>query len=322
MVTGKLVMGGLETHMYDLCTGLLRRGHHVSLHAPFVEARLQRRLMRSGVTLTVRPELDEFDVIHAHPWTWGLLRGLELSILMDKPLVATYHGRYRIVWDDLCRHGAQVVAVSPEVRSFLGHGIVIENGIDVDRFGPKESNLPQESFVICFVGRLGGERWRAIEVLAELSDTLGLHFHVVGDQESLWRKPTTGIQNIVWHGSLEDIRPVLRTSHLVFTTGRGIREAMASGRPVAVLNSSEYDGLVTPANIDKLRQYNFSGRATRRKPVPELLATDIKRLIHEREYWRHLATWGRKYAEKHFDLETMISKHEEIYRNVVMTVSK
>lgn len=322
LVTGNLLLGGLETHVYDLCCGLLTRGHQVSLYAPYIEAELRHRLVQKGVTLTNRPEAAEFDIIHAHPWTWGLLRGLELSILTNKPLVATYHGRYRIVWDELRRHGAQIIAVSAEVQSYLGSGTVIENGIDVNWFKPVGTAPASDPFTISFVGRLGGERWRAVNVLAEVSDALGLQLHVVGDHKNLENQPVVKKKDIVWHGPLADIRPVLRASHVVFTTGRGVREAMASGRPVAVLNSLEYDGVVTEENVGVLRYYNFSGRATRRRPVKDLLATDIERLITDSRYWSYLATWGRQYAEEHFRIETMIDAHEKIYLHQCLGASR
>lgn len=306
-------MGGLETHVFDLCKALHRRGHQAILHSPFIEDTLRNRLERIGVIFTSQPENEKFDIIHGHPWTWGLLRSLEISIYTARPLVVTYHGLYRVVWDELRRHNAQVIAVSPEVRAHLGHGVVIENGVDIEWFKPEGAKLPGKPFAISFVGRLGDDRWRALKVLAELADAFDFLLHVVGDHQSLQYKPLLAHKRIVWHGPVADIRPVLRESHIVFSTGRGIREAMASGRPAAVLNSRHYDGVVTPENVNRLRYHNFSGRATRRNPTADTIATDIERLVSDREHWLRLTAWCRRYAEEHFSLDKMVILHEEAY---------
>lgn len=313
LVAGKLTLGGLETHIYDLGRGLVGRGHDVLLHAPYVESNLLRRLRRAGVVFLERPESCGCDIVHAHPWTWGLLRGLELSVFMNKPLVVTYHGRYRVAWEELRRNHARVIAVSPEVRAYLGDGEVIENGIDTTWFTPDETVFLDGAVALGFVGRLDGDRWRAIQVLANVADRLGFRLHVAGDYNELQSKELLEHKRIVWHGRLVDVRPVLRASHFVFSTGRGIREAMASGRPAAVLNSALYDGLVTPDNVERLRHFNFSGRASRRAPSEELLAADIEALIQDKRHWTSLAGWSRQYAEKHFGLEAMVEKHEQVY---------
>lgn len=312
-VTGKLTLGGLETHIYDLCRGLQSRGHEVSLHAPYVDGALRHRLEAAAVKLVAQPESCNFDIVHAHPWTWGLLRGLELSVLMNKPLVVTFHGRYRVAWAELARHRPRIITVSPEVQRYLGEGVVIENGIDTTWFAPTELKFPGGPITLSFVGRLDGERWRAIRLLADVADRLGLCLRVAGDHTSLQSTEILGRERIVWHGALTDIRSVLRSSHVVFSTGRGIREAMASGRPAVVLNSTEYDGLVTPDNVEKLRSSNFSGRATRREPNVDQVISDISNLVRDRAYWESLAHWGYYYSKQHFGLEVMIAKHEQLY---------
>ena len=77
-------------------------------------------------------------------------------------------------------------------------------------------------------------------------------------------------------------------------TGRGIAEAMACGRQPVICGQFGCDGVVTPEDIEKQADVNFSGRATKMDPE-KALATQLM------PTGKANAEWWRAEAERRFD---------------------
>lgn len=318
MVFEQLLCGGFETHLYSLCKYLRGRGHQITLHGRLVADVWKKEYADLGISITMKPEQGQYDVIHAHPLLWGLLRGHELSLRLSRPLVVTYHGPYLEAIQEMRRGASAIIAVSQEVHNRVGTGEIIENGIDLDCFAP----LPHMScggFVATYVGRLTSERYAMVEALIDACEIAGAKCEIIGeDQCPGMRQSDRKYGDVIWHGAHMDIRALVARSDVVFSTGRGVRESMSMGRPVAVLNSMGYDGLVTPENVELLRAYNFSGRAAGRDCSAQSIARDITALRNDKGFRKELSSWGVDYARKHFGLRDMAVYTEAVYRKVLV----
>lgn len=112
-----------------------------------------------------------------------------------------------------------------------------------------------------------------------------------------------------------DTAPLLQGADLVFSTGRGIREAMACGAAACVLGV-KWDGLVTPESVERLKWHNFSGRALRHTPHPDTIRLTVRSLVAQpRRLWA-LKAFGPEYAARHWDARTMGRRTYRFYLDV------
>lgn len=318
MVFEQLLCGGFETHLYSLCKYLRGRGHQITLHGRLVADVWKKEYADLGIGITLKPEQGQYDVIHAHPLLWGLLRGHELSLRLSRPLVVTYHGPYLEAIQEVRRGASAIIAVSQEVYNCVGTGQIIENGIDLDNFAPVP-HVNCGSFVASYVGRLTSERCAMVEALIDACEIAGAKCEIIGaDQWPGMRQLDRKYEDVIWHGAHMDTRALVARSDVVFSTGRGVREAMSMGRPAVVLNSMGYDGLVTPENVELLRTHNFSGRAMYRHFSVQAIADDIMVLKNNKGFRKDLTSWGVDYAKRHFALHDMALHTETVYRDVLV----
>lgn len=200
--------GGVETHVREVATRLVDRGHEVTVvtgDARRVDA--PRRERRDGVRVVrcrgvapnnafhVAPGVaravlrTDADVVHAHNYHALVLPFAALGA-GDRPLVVTPHyhagsassvrdrllSLYRSIGGRILRRADAVVAVSEWERDRLREDFgveaqVIPNGIDIDRFAGA-TPLKRDRPYLLTVGRL--EEYKgvqhAIRALAELSE--------------------------------------------------------------------------------------------------------------------------------------------------------
>jgi glycosyltransferase involved in cell wall biosynthesis len=119
---------------------------------------------------------------------------------------------------------------------------------------------------------------------------------------------------IKWLGYRTDIRDLLRKSHIVafpsyYMEGlpKSLIEANATGRPIITTNSvgcketviDGYNGyLIEPKNVDEL-------------------TNKLERLLEDKELRLIMGQNSRKYAEKYFDINTVIDCHLAIYHELL-----
>ncbi len=194
-------IGGAETHILDLATGLSRLGvrvtvlsaggrsvhrlteagilHHrleLAAHSPFRWLRLRRALCR-----LLRGE--HYDILHAHARIPALLlRGLSRYGVGS---VVTAHAAFRTfpLSRALCYWGEATIAVSEDIRTNLIHRHavpaerirVISNGIDLSRFSlaPRDPTAPIR---LLFASRLDSDCARGAELLCRLTPELTVRF--------------------------------------------------------------------------------------------------------------------------------------------------
>jgi glycosyltransferase involved in cell wall biosynthesis len=124
---------------------------------------------------------------------------------------------------------------------------------------------------------------------------------------------------IKWFGYRTDVRDLLRKSHIVafpsyYMEGlpKSLIEADATGRPVITSNSvgcketviDGYNGfLIEPKNVDEL-------------------TNKLEQLLADKELRLTMGQNSRKYAEKYFDINTVIDSHLAIYQELLINKNK
>lgn len=311
--------GGIETHTAGLAEALSSLGDEVTIaFSSIVRPDLFTRSISAGARVVelqshqlgsfVRQE--GFDVIHAH--SYGASRAVkQLGVRPTLPVITTVHGPgQRLPFPPM--PGTGLICVSEEVarvfRPAFGQRLrVIENGIDLDRFSALDrSRKPGEPLRICYLGRVGPTKRAGVTALYEAAGKRAdVRLRFISDwAPHAQASPTCSVEEHLQHADV------------VFSTGRGIREAMACGAAACVLGVC-WDGLVTPDSLDRLAWYNFSGRAFRRKPASQDIALVIRRLLFDPRLLEQLKCFGRQTAERRWDGKTAAILTRKFYAEVM-----
>ncbi len=103
---------------------------------------------------------------------------------------------------------------------------------------------------------------------------------------------------------------------IVFTLGLGAIESMFCGRIPIIYDCNLNDGIVTSKNFDFLKEYNFSGRATKQIFNENDLTNEIKK------YNKKDSLELKKLALEHYDAKLQVKRIENIYIDVIKNYKK
>lgn len=291
--------GGLHENVFDVSSAFARRGHEVTVVHP--SSPIAARLSDAGC-VSVTDDLTDvwrtaaeaersgpYDFIYAHP---GLARRAALAIARTTgaPLFMTIHGQYddrlQTYWPDVAR----VIAVSPEIKSFLAERdvpderiIVCPNCVDFDQFAPSDTAPDDNSVLI--VSRIDPDKVVLLEALRDCVDEIAWRGSPFASGPVRWRIAGSGFYGDAGDRLLDDIKAKLRphqqtlgsarwltdrpslnhafqTASIVVGSGRAAAEAIAAGRPTIAVASRGYEGLIRETNFDAALGRNFGGCAT------------------------------------------------------------
>ncbi|QSG08255.1 glycosyltransferase family 4 protein [Halapricum desulfuricans] len=188
--------GGVETHVREIATRLVDRGHDVTVFSadagsdvPSSEfdggVRVQRfRSFSMGNAFYVAPQMawavrrTEADVVHAHNYHAFPMLFAALGVSDERFIVTThYHGGsasayrdrllrvYRPLGKWIVKQADVVIAVSEWEREQLHEDFevdatVVPNGLDIDRFANADPEEREQPYLLC-VGRL--EEYKGIQ---------------------------------------------------------------------------------------------------------------------------------------------------------------
>jgi len=206
--------------------------------------------------------------------------------------------------------------------------VVIENGVDTERFHPPEPGRGASSIMagtnplaILYAGRLGPQRLTAFRALASaaclLAQRRAVRLTVLAMSVPPLGEPLDGTLKAVldFRGWLADPSPVFREVDVVVGSGRVIREGLASGKPCLLLGPA-YHGLVSPASLNPALGHDFSGTAPPRPPPDgKRILDDLDQLTEDPGLRQRLAENGRDYALAHLGLERMALLTVGVYAN-------
>ncbi len=259
---------GTEIVVRDLERGLRTRGHEVYVYTPHPGVLSDEIVAAGGKVVTALDQVPFTpDVIHGHhngPATEAALH------FPSTPLIFVCHSRD--YWLDIARGVPSVykyVAVDLNCRErLLAEGVgadsidVITNAADIDRF------------VVRRTPALGSTRKAAIfsnnamsgnfvESVRRACSSVGLTLDVLGD----------GVG-----ASIDDPERVLADYDVVFAKARCAIEAMAAGCAVLATDAAGYGGMVTPANVDWMLDWNVGDRCLQRVHDADAIAEDLRRI--------------------------------------------
>lgn len=330
-----LQFGGLETHLLSLCKEFIKLGHRPYLFSMAMGIEFAEELQQLGIEYLIDPtgqKAEDFitshniQVLHGHPAATVPLAA-SLGERLKLPVVVTYHGLYGWGWQ-VHKSIASFICISQEIADKLIQAdphhfpkvTVIPNGIDTDQF--KLLSPLGNGRKILFLGRLDPDKYFTIKMvidnLSEITDTELLIAGSGAFYDRLMAEVPSWVKCL---GFIRDVPPVINQADLVIGTGRGIREAMACGRPSIAMDACGYDGLVTPGNIAALEYQNFSGRSGR-SLTREPLLRDLKLIRESLETRDRLSSWSMKHARHHYAITPLALKHLLIYSELMKSPKK
>jgi len=290
----------------------------------FRAARKLRRHVRSS-----RP-----DVVHAHMVHANILARLALAYKSVAPLICTAHNiteggavrdwAYRLTnWastlDTTISHTATRRFLDDKV--FRKHKTVtVYNGIDSDRYVPCAQDVVGREFRWIAVGRLHAQKDypTLLDAMARCADAT---LDIVGQgdlYEALQRQVhRLGLKDRVRFLGLRDDVPDLLPAYDGFVLssawegfGLVVAEAMASGLPVVATRSGGPQEIV---GEDETAGFLVSPRS------PDALTAAMRRLMKLTPAQRKkMGMAGRNRVQEHFSLNAVVSRWEQIYRDLML----
>jgi hypothetical protein len=113
----------------------------------------------------------------------------------------------------------------------------------------------------------------------------------------------------------DDPAKFLELADYVVGMGRSAFEGMSIGKPTLILSNEGYGGIVQPEHIDKLADYNFTGRGNQfdSKKDHLRLAEDLIKLEADPSFSKSSAEFGYKWYKQNLDVKTAAILYEKIY---------
>ena len=198
----------------------------------------------------------------------------------------------------------RVVTLSEESQNKLqSNGVkssVIFMGYDCNRFRPIKPIKKEKPRILSAVR---GET--ANKMIKQACEILDLEF-------VSWLKPWDYVSKTE-DGSVADVEKWINKSDIVIGLGRVVYEAMACGRQPIIFDDRWYqgnlgDGIVTPDNIEKFREYNCSGRYSKRKFEVEDIVEEIN--LYNPTYWYRF----RKFILENMNIVNITNQYLDIWK--------
>jgi glycosyltransferase involved in cell wall biosynthesis len=343
-------IGGAEVHVIALSEKLRERGHQVTVICPRGRP-LTAELIARGLPVRAPRTMGKVDpvllmrlagwlrrgggqVIHTHLSTASLLGSLAAR-LAGIPSLATVHGLNTRTCYNYARG---IIAVSNAVRQHLvSQGLtsdritVIHNGVDLRAFsraagGPEVGQhwgIPEGSPVLVTVGRLApakGHRdlLQALATLVADSRWREVRLVIVGAgallSELRHEAERLGLgERVVFVGFHRDVLPFLQAADIFVlpSTQEGLSlsalEAMAMSKPVVACRVGGTPEVVVDGQTGLLVSPG----------QPAELASALERLLSHPEEAEAMGAAGQQRVREDFDLEQMVTKIEQMYRNLI-----
>ena len=256
--------GGTQMYVRDLAEGLLNRGHTPIVYSPRLgEVAWEIRQRTIAVTddlnsITVAP-----DLIHGNHSLETITPLLQFQRV---PAIQTVHGssgflsaapglsrilRY-IPVDFTCYDRLVFEHAIPEEKIR-----VIFNGVDLERFKPRDDLPPRARRALVFSNNT--QYGNYVRMIRDACRRHGLSLEVIGIDANGSAKPEL----------------MLPRYDIVFAKARCALEALAVGNAVILCDLPGLGQMVTSGELSALRRLNFGQRTLRNKLSPDLIASEI-----------------------------------------------
>ncbi len=290
---------GSEVYTFYLAKKLKEKGHNPIVYSSYI-CNIDKDFENENIPITNSLESLKnisFDVAHVH----HSINAIEVrNVFPDLPIVFVSHGVLPFLEHppvtNVCI--SRYIAVSEEVRAnLLSSGIqgsrinIIRNIIDPERFRQKRPINKTPKSLLVISARIDDLKLKNIYCAAK---NLSMKVKVVGGK----------------HGEVNqvEIADLIQSADIVFSLGRGVVEAIFSGRIPFVYDYLGGDGLITPDNFDESIKCNFSGRRYKREFSVKELTTELIKYNHND------IDLLQKKAFKEFDSGTNVDALIKVYR--------
>lgn len=290
---------GSEVYTFYLAKKLKEKGHNPIVYSSYI-CNIDKDFENENIPITNSLESLKnisFDVAHVH----HSINAIEVrNAFPDLPIVFVSHGVLPFLEHppvtNVCI--SRYIAVSEEVRAnLLSSGIqgsrinIIRNIIDPERFRQKRPINKTPKSLLVISARIDDLKLKNIYCAAK---NLSMKVKVVGGK----------------HGEVNqvEIADLIQSADIVFSLGRGVVEAIFSGRIPFVYDYLGGDGLITPDNFDESIKCNFSGRRYKREFSVKELTTELIK------YNQNDIDLLQKKAFKEFDSGTNVDALIKVYR--------
>ncbi|MDU5145068.1 MAG: glycosyltransferase family 4 protein [Paenibacillus dendritiformis] len=303
---------------------------------------LDSSLQQTNRTLKQIMRYRKIDVVHVHQTPSGMYAAMaaqELGI----PVVFTVHGAYypeeQLVRTARC--SGAIISVSKPVQRYLHNlgitSLLVPNGVDPEEFYPAPSHalrnslrIPDNATVVVYASRLAWDKAIVCTMLIKAAERLratdlpNLHLVVVGDGIQFSEicemadavHDHTGQTFIHMAGNQTKIRDYFALGDIVVGTGRVALEAMACGKPVLAIGNHGFFGLVEPSVYGQAWDYYFGDHDSQCKTTEEAIAESLKKALADRDALKEIGAQGRRWTLKHFDIQKIVARMDEIYTAV------
>jgi glycosyltransferase involved in cell wall biosynthesis len=281
------ITGGTENYTYALIDELLRCGHRVE-YFTFHKGKISEKIEELGVKFMSK---EKYDIIFAsHNKTVEKL--FEYGFI-----VQTTHGILPGLEEPSCFSDFNV-AVSMETHKYLNErgfeNIIINNGINCDRFFPKIEIKQKPANVLSLC-----QSEAANVFIEKCCKRLKIKFRKIDKcKDNKW-----------------EVEEEINNADLVIGIGRSLYDAMACGRAVISYDKRygqkkyEGDGYLDAENIEESLKWNCSGRGA-------------SRLFNENEFIEELKKYRlrdglfmREFAQKRLNIRNSAEQYLAIYNN-------
>jgi len=347
--------GGAERMMVHLAGGLGRE--YRSEAALIRDSWLGMALQRRGIPVTMLRRNSEgsfailrnllmlirkrqVEILHTHEFFMNTL-GLVASRLTGVPLVATVHGRNyyadrfrrRVAYRLVGKFGAQMIAVSEDIRGFLvervgipaGRIRVVPNGVPVDEEPSHERlsrlrrtlGLDEQNRVVGTVGSLYPVKGHtylidaAVPVVRRFPDVVFLIVGRGGLREELEAQAQRlGVARYFrFVGHRDDVSDLLGVCNVF------VLPSLSEGMPLSLLEAMAAGVPPVATRVGGVAEVIEHGRTGLLVPAADshALAENVITLLEDRALARDIGESARKVVVRRFSLTGMVQTYREIY---------
>ena len=345
MLSDRLDLGGVETHIVTLANSLAAIGHEVTVISG--GGRLVESL--SGVRHVTLPlyqkrsaiylyfvllrlfRKERFDVIHAHTRFSAFL----CRFLAKDRLAVTAHWVFDTGFPkkQLSAWGKYTLAVSPDISAYLKKEYALEekrirvtvNGIDTDRFFSKKNAKGPKKIVYC--SRIDRDRADVAFLLLRVLDRLpfsDFSITILGDGDRFAELKAEADARITENprlklhlaGGVCDVAAALCEADIFIGVSRAALEGMASGCATLLAGNEGYLSVFSPQKAKRAEESNFCCRDAE-TASETLLLRDLSYLLSlPKERLWEMGAENRRYIMTHYSVSRMRDDALALYERI------
>lgn len=285
--------GGTENYTYAIIVELLRRGHTVE-YFTFRKGDISDKIEALGVRFKSKRIYDL--IIANHNTTIDFLH-------KNGYIIQTCHG----VTPELEQPSIYAdfyVSVSYEVQQYLKskniYSLIINNGIDCQRFSPRKELNDNLTSVLSLC-----QSEEANSFLMNCCEDLNIKLKKINKHtDNLW-----------------ELELYINEADLIVGIGRSLYDSMACGRAVISYDNRSYskdlgDGYLNESNIKQSLRYNCSGRGSQKTFTKETFIEELKK------YDKSDGHYMRNFALENLNIKLSVNKYLNIQSPVILRVIK